>query len=577
MKTQETKTLKAKFIGACQGVTGSCTYLQFESHKFLVDCGMAQGEAQADAYNEGKFPFNPKDLDFVVLTHAHLDHSGLIPRLVREGFNGQVYATAATKELAKIILHNSVHIAQKDRANRQKAGGQITLYEHSHVNGINWRVVDGEDEFSWNQNIDLVPGLEMRFLRQSHILGAVSVQFFWDAEIAGTIQARSLLITGDVGVNSQKFAPQSMLRPRHEAEQWADYVVCESTYGGKTHAPEVFSNRILSLQKHLEDQNTKTLIIPGFAMHRMQEVLFDLFIILRYGQLKNQRKVMVTFDSNLAEKVNAVYSKHLFGANAKVQHKWLSKETRSHLREQDAKRYWKDSVKMFAQLLKQGLEVGTHWFGYENLGKQVAQHFDLQVVLATAGMCDRGPVNDYLFDHYADPHAKILLIGYQAPNTRGHRLQRLGEQQKKTPKKTMQELFGNKKSLIEYIQQHFQNGRKEEYITFSKGKQIVRPKWSEIQAQVETLHGYSSHADTLSLIDFVLPPVTQIAPAQRRKQKTVFLVHGGATQKAELKQALEVHGQKEFGPESAHPVDLQVEIPPPNSAWFNFNTNAWES
>lgn len=352
MKTQETKTLKAKFIGACEGVTGSCTYLQFGNHKFLVDCGMAQEDNHADAYNAAKFPFVPNNLDFMVLTHAHLDHSGLIPRLVREGFKGPVYTTAATKELASTVLHNSVSIMQAEL--------DVSLYEHSHVDRINWSIVDGQENFAWNRNIDIAPGLKMRFLRQSHILGAVSAQFFWEAEIAGTIQPRSLLITGDVGVNRQHFAPQSMLRPRHEPEQWADFVVSESTYGGKTHSPEVFSNRILSLQKHLEDQNTKTLIIPAFAMHRMQEVLFDLFVILRYGQLKNQRKVMVTFDCKLAQKVNAVYSKHLFGSNGKVQHKWLSKETRGHLREQDAKKYWKDSVKMFAQLLKQGLEVGTH-------------------------------------------------------------------------------------------------------------------------------------------------------------------------------------------------------------------------
>ena len=268
--------MKVKFIGAIERVTGSCAWLKHKDTEFLIDCGMIQGEKYSTQENSKNFPFKPNNLKFVLLTHAHLDHCGLIPKLYKDGFTGLVYCTKATARLAKEIMRNSCHIDAP--------------YTMSDVSSVNFRHVDELEDFKWGKFIPVDENISFNFFHSAHILGAVSIGLSWFSE-----KATSILFTGDIGNNVKSNAYQPLLKARQSPHKSFDYIVCESTYGARNRDLNQcdFNNRIEMLENQIVNTLHKKqgdLLIPTFSMHRTQEIIFDLFYILNVKWKGNLKK-----------------------------------------------------------------------------------------------------------------------------------------------------------------------------------------------------------------------------------------------------------------------------------------------
>lgn len=264
--------MRMMFCGAIGRVTGSCTWLQHDNGRekvnFLVDCGAFQGDPNEVVLNNNAFQFEPKKLHFVLLTHAHLDHCGLIPRLYREGFIGPIYCTAATARLAREICLDSASIMKKN--------GQ-SIYDLFNVEMMNFKPIDGDPRFKWGYQLKLDNGLRVAINRSSHILGSVSFHISW----LFNDNWKSITFSGDVGNNTADDLNQPLLKHRHSPNHKSNFIVMESTYGGRKRKDDnSFETRIDRLEtvirKTLLDQKGH-LIIPTFSMQRTQEILFDLY------------------------------------------------------------------------------------------------------------------------------------------------------------------------------------------------------------------------------------------------------------------------------------------------------------
>lgn len=264
--------MKIRFIGAADNhVTGSCTHFSFERKnvQFLVDCGLYQGEAHASLKNESAFPFNPADIKFVLLTHAHIDHCGLIPKLYRDGFRGTVFCTTATAEFTRLSLMDALNFADG-------------LYSENDVKRIKFSCVDQRNDFGLSRDIPIDDDLFAAFTRSAHILGAVSIKLSWQRDDGSR---GSIVMSGDLGNNTKKNPYQPLLAGRQEPFGTSDYMVVESTYGNRIRETiySDYDNRLATLSTLVRDAvlNRKRILIPAFSLQRTQEILFDLVCILR--------------------------------------------------------------------------------------------------------------------------------------------------------------------------------------------------------------------------------------------------------------------------------------------------------
>lgn len=256
-----------KFLGAIERVTGSCSWLKKGEVQFLVDCGMIQGEAHDQFENNKEFPFVASELKFIFLTHSHLDHCGLIPRLYKEGFIGRVYCTAATAKLSREIMLDAAKIDAP--------------YEKRDVEQVKFSIIEEREDFKWGRLIPIDNDLFFNVFRSAHILGAVSIGISWGKE-----HGKSILFTGDIGNNTKSNPYQPLLKSRQSPDRKFKYIVCESTYGSRERDPSEssFENRINYLEQEVINAIHKkkgNLLIPTFSMHRTQELIFDLYYILK--------------------------------------------------------------------------------------------------------------------------------------------------------------------------------------------------------------------------------------------------------------------------------------------------------
>jgi metallo-beta-lactamase family protein len=285
------------FCGAAGTVTGSCYLLQTEGCRFLVDCGMFQGPKSLKELNYGPFPFDPRKIDFVLLTHAHIDHSGLLPKLVKQGFRGPIFATGGTADLLGYMLPDSGAIQEQEvrrlnRRNQQRGRDPVEpIYTEADARTAlgNFSKVTYE---SWFQPGD---GVRARYWNAGHILGAASIE----VEIAtgqGTPRVVRILFSGDIGPEHKLFHPDP------EAPANLDYVCCEGTYGGRprTDADPATRREILAGEVEAALARGGKLLIPAFAVERTQELLYDLSALFDSGRIP---KLPVFLDSPLAIKV----------------------------------------------------------------------------------------------------------------------------------------------------------------------------------------------------------------------------------------------------------------------------------
>lgn len=371
------------FCGAAGTVTGSCYWLQSERGQFLVDCGMFQGSKTLKELNYGPFPFDPKKLDFVLLTHAHIDHSGLIPKLVKQGFSGPVFATQGTFDLLSYMLPDSgyiqeMEVARLNRRNVRRGHAPVTsIYDKAdaHTSLKCFSIVEYE---RWREVGD---GVRARYWNAGHILGAASIE----VEVATSQRnprVTRLLFSGDIGPEHKLFHPDP------DAPENLDYVCCEATYGGRKRTKTDPEQRRQILEAEIQTALARggNLLIPAFAVERTQELLLDLAFLFDADRIP---KVPVFLDSPLAIRATEVFAKQAA----------ILEDTGS-----DPNLFQRPNIR-FTESVEES--------------KNIARFTSGAIIIAGSGMCEAGRIRHHLKQNLWRYDATIMLVGYQAPGTLG--------------------------------------------------------------------------------------------------------------------------------------------------------------
>lgn len=368
--------MKISFHGAAKTVTGSCTLIETNGIKFLIDCGLFQGVEFATDENLKPFGFEPKEISFVLLTHAHADHCGRLPRLYKEGFAGKVYCTAPTKDLAEITFLDSAKIINEEAREKniepvytiEDVGGLLSQFETKEYGR----------SFRPEGNIEVV----MR--NAGHILGSAVMEIL----VEGVGEKKKIVFSGDLG-NS----PVPLVKDP-DIISGADFVVCESTYGGRIHeAPEL---RSLLIKEAIEESIAKggTLMLPVFSIERSQEILYELNSMVEAHQLP---KVKMFLDSPLAIKAVDIYRKY---------EDWFDEEAQKKLKKDD-------DLFTFR---------GLEYTKTSQESKEINDAKPPKVILAGSGMCNGGRILYHLKKYLPDQDNFLLIVSFQAEGTLGREI-----------------------------------------------------------------------------------------------------------------------------------------------------------
>ena len=375
-----------QFLGAAGEVTGSCHLLRAAGKKILLDCGMIQGGREEDSRNRERFPFDPADIDAVVLSHAHIDHSGRLPLLVKRGYRGKIHTQAATVDLVKVMLEDAARLAEQDveHANRMRERRGLKLLEPLYELADVSDAVSRLHGLEYDTRVELFPGIHLRLQDAGHILGAAIVEI-WIDEGAGE---RKLVFSGDIGPDGTPIMRDAT--PVHDA----DLVLMESTYGDRLHRPR--DQTIVEIGEVLDAARGSggNVIIPAFAVGRTQELLY--WFAHHYEEWGMQRW-RVHLDSPMASKVVDVYRRHM------------------HLFDQEGRSQWPKGEDPFTL---PGLRFVDSMEESQQLNRQARGN----IIIAGSGMCNGGRVRHHLKHNLWRPAAHVLIVGYQAQNTLGRQL-----------------------------------------------------------------------------------------------------------------------------------------------------------
>ncbi|HVI55968.1 MAG TPA: MBL fold metallo-hydrolase [Luteibacter sp.] len=361
--------------GAARGVTGSCHLVQCGDSRILIDCGMYQGGHEANAANARGFLFDPHAIDAVLLTHAHLDHCGRLPKLVRDGFRGSILATAATRDLARIVLMDAASL-QEDETRRAAARGDHHATPLSTVSDA-FRAMDAFDRVvGYGEACDVAPGIRATFLDAGHILGSASILL----ELDDGATRRRMVFSGDLGHHGS-----GMLRALAPAPE-ADVVVMETTYGDREHRDFAATQAefLTAVSSTLRDRGN--VIIPTFALERAQEILFCLHQGVRGGTIPAGTPVFL--DSPMAISATDVFRRHPEG---------LSDSFRELLQREDP--FATPRVR-FTRSVDESMAINTIEGG--------------AIILAGSGMCTGGRVMHHLLHNLDRGRASVIFVGYAA-------------------------------------------------------------------------------------------------------------------------------------------------------------------
>jgi metallo-beta-lactamase family protein len=364
--------MRLTFCGAAKEVTGSCLMIEAAGAKVLVDCGLFQGNGDTHERNAAPFPFKPRELDAVILTHAHIDHIGRFPKLVKEGFSGRAFVTRPTRLLNKLMWHDAAHV-MKDDARR---GGRRPLYGAQEVVAA-FGCLHGVE---YGTKVRIRPGFDFRLREAGHIFGSAFVEIEADG--------RRLVCSGDIG---NDHVP--ILRPTESISVRADALVLESTYGDRHHEnPEERVRRLQSAVIEAESAGG-TLLIPAFSLERTQEILYELNGLVESGEVP---RLPIFLDSPLAIKVLPVY--HEFPQYYNTEAKELSE---------------RDDFFDFP-----GLEITRR----PEDSRRIALVSGPKVIIAGSGMMHGGRIMGHLAKHLGSPRNIVLVVGYQAAGTVGRKV-----------------------------------------------------------------------------------------------------------------------------------------------------------
>lgn len=359
------------FIGAAGTVTGSKTLLETKTCRVLIDCGLFQGLKNLRELNRMPFPVKPDSIDALILTHAHLDHCGQIPLLVKNGFKGPIHCTAATAELTEIILRDSAKIQEEDAArankyNYTKHAEALPLYTQKDVE----KSLELFVKHDFNEWVIIDPSIKFEFLNNGHILGSAFVNL--------DVEDEKIIFSGDIG----RLQPMLLYPPKKIKE--ADYIVMESTYGDRIHTQENIKEELFSV---INDtfQKKGILMIPSFAVERTQEILYLIYQLRNEDKLPN---IPVYLDSPMGINSTRVYEKY--------------QELQNISRYEINQMY--DDVKFISDA---------------QVSKAVCLDLKPKIVLAGSGMIEGGRIIHYLNNHMNNPKNTLLFVGYQGEGTRG--------------------------------------------------------------------------------------------------------------------------------------------------------------
>ena len=379
--------MKITFIGATHEVTGSCYYLEAAGKKFLVDCGMEQGP---DYYENKDIPVPPGELDFVLLTHAHMDHSGNLPAIYAKGFKGPVYATEATCNLCDIMLRDSAHIQMFEaewrnrKAKRQGKPEFVPAYTMEDALGVIRNFVG----CPYETGIILGEGLRVKFIDAGHLLGSSSIE----VNICEAGVEKTIVFSGDIGNKNQPLIKD----PTYFRK--ADYVVMESTYGDRSHGERPDYVRLLAdVIQETFDQGGNV-VIPSFAVGRTQEMLYFIRQIKAEGLIHGHDNFKVFVDSPLANEATNIFGIHKYDC--------FDDEALELIR------------KGINPLSFPGLKISVT----SEDSKAINFDDDCKVIISASGMCDAGRIKHHLKHNLWREDSTILFVGYQAVGTPGRAL-----------------------------------------------------------------------------------------------------------------------------------------------------------
>ncbi len=380
--------MKITFLGAARTVTGSCYVLECEHSRFAIDCGMHQGNRDIEMRNwDENEVYQPEALDFILLTHAHIDHSGLLPRLVAKGFAGPVYMTAPTRELVEIMLEDSARIQETEaqwRSTKKMRAGDLPVEPL-------YTVEDAQKAFSrmvvqeYNQSFSPKPGIRVVFNDAGHILGSAFIEL-WVKE--GDKETK-LVFSGDLG------RPDQLLVRDAQTVETADFLFLESTYGARNHKNEAESRDELASAIKYSYERGEKVIIPAFAVERTQELLYSFYLLHKDGRLPADMPVFV--DSPLAIKATEIF-----------------------------RRNWDYYDQQTKELIKKGenpLELPNLRYtltAEESRSINVSQ--GPAIVIAGSGMANAGRIKHHIRHNIWKPGASIVFVGFQAEGTPGRRI-----------------------------------------------------------------------------------------------------------------------------------------------------------
>ncbi|MDY2649119.1 MAG: MBL fold metallo-hydrolase [Pyramidobacter porci] len=373
-----------KFCGAAKEVTGSNYLLEAGGHRFLVDCGMHQGEREEA--NVDPFPYAAGSIDAVLLTHAHIDHSGRIPKLVKEGFRGKIYATLPTIELTEILWDDSVRLMREDAEWQSAKNARRGLPPAEPIYGQ--EEADAAKKLftpvNYDSRLEILPGVSVRFRDAGHILGSAILEILIEEE--GRIVR--IVFSGDLG-------PMRTVMGRAPAEITdADYVVIESTYGNREHKDnQQTRDEFQTLMKDIFAKKKGKVFIPTFVVDRAQRIMYELELLRGQGVGAG---MPVFFDSPMGVKVSKLYESHL------------------DLLSQEIQTYRRDGGNPFSSEDIQYVSTREE--------SQAVNNRDFGVVMAGSGMCNGGRIVHHLKNGIWNPDNHVVFVGYQAHGTLGRRI-----------------------------------------------------------------------------------------------------------------------------------------------------------
>ncbi|MEN6375150.1 MAG: MBL fold metallo-hydrolase [Smithella sp.] len=380
--------MKITFLGAARTVTGSCYIIETGKVRFAVDCGMFQGTADMEKRNWDTSIYDPAHIDFFIITHAHIDHTGLLPRMTQKGFHGPVYATEPTADLLKILLLDSAHIQEVEASWRNKKmqrngykADVLPLYYIKDAQAVAPLV----KARAYDETFSPAPGVTVKFQDAGHILGAAIVEIF----IQENGSSSKLVFSGDIGRSEQLL----MKDPTPISD--ANFLFMESTYGNRNHKGEEDSLNELAEAINYSYSQGEKVIIPAFAVERTQEILYSLYLLHRTGKLPENMPVFL--DSPLAIQVTEIFRRY---------RSYLDRETQSLLKNGE------DPLDLpqlkFSLSTEQSMEIN--------------QMQGSAIVISASGMANAGRIKHHLRHNLWRPGASIVFVGFQAEGTPGRKM-----------------------------------------------------------------------------------------------------------------------------------------------------------